>query len=78
MADRTQEAKLRAEANFKKKELQAEEAVKVWAERAVAEKATEQNAARLKGLRLARDAAAGQPTLGKPKQSSKRSPKPST
>jgi hypothetical protein len=57
MANRTEEARLRAETNFKKKELQAQEADKVWAERAVAEKATEQNAARLKGLRLARDAA---------------------
>jgi len=57
MADSTQDARLPAEANFKKKERQAEEANKVWAERAVAEKAVEQNAARLKGLRLARDAA---------------------
>jgi hypothetical protein len=57
MADRSEEARRRAEANFKKKEQQAQEADKVWAERAVAEKATEQNAARLKALRLARDVA---------------------
>ena len=62
MADRTDEARQRAEANFKKKELRAQEADKVWAERAVAEKASEQNAARLKGLRLARDAAENPPT----------------
>ena len=54
MADRSEEARRRAEANFKKKEQQAQEADKVWAERAVAEKATEQNAARLKALRLER------------------------
>ena len=57
MADPSDEARKRAEARFKKKERQAQEADKVWAERAVAEKVTEKNAARLKGLRLARDAA---------------------
>jgi hypothetical protein len=57
MANPTDEARLRAEANFKKKERQAQEADKVWTERAVAKKATEKNAARLKALRLARDAA---------------------
>ena len=57
MADRSDEARRRAEANFKKKERQAQEADTVWAERAVAEKATAQNVARLKALRLARDAA---------------------
>jgi hypothetical protein len=58
MSSKTNEdVRARAEATFKKKELQAQEADKVWAERAVAEKATDQNAARLKGLRLARDAA---------------------
>jgi hypothetical protein len=57
MVDPSEEARRRAEANFKKKERQAQEADKVWAERAAAEKATEQNAARLKALRLARDAA---------------------
>jgi hypothetical protein len=57
MVDPSEEARRRAEANFKKKERQAQEADTVWAEQAIAEKATEQNVARLKALRLARDAA---------------------
>lgn len=56
MADRSQEARARAEANFKKKALQTQEADPVWAERAVAEKASDENAARLKSLRLAKEA----------------------
>src|SRR5687768_17509136 len=57
MVDPSEEARRRAEANFTKKERQAQEADPVWAEQAIAEKATEQNVARLKALRLARDAA---------------------
>ena len=62
MANTSEEARRRAEANFKKKERQAQEADKVWTERAMAEKAAEQNAARLKALRLARDAAENPPS----------------
>ena len=57
MADRSQEARARAEATFKKKALQRQEADQVWAERATAAAASDQNAARLKELRLAKQAA---------------------
>jgi hypothetical protein len=57
MADRSEEARLRAESNFKKKERHAQEVHKVWAEHAAAGKAADTNRARLKGLRLAKDAA---------------------
>jgi Tfp pilus assembly protein PilX len=58
MADRSEEARHRAEASFKKREQQPKAADKIWAERAVAATASDKNAARLKSLRLARDAAA--------------------
>ena len=54
------DARARAEYNFKKKELQAQEAEKVWAERADAQKAWDANTARLKDLRLAKNAAEAQ------------------
>lgn len=57
MADRSEEARARAEANFKKKDLQRQEADQVWAERATAAAASDQNAARLKSLRMAKEAA---------------------
>jgi hypothetical protein len=72
MADDKEEARLRAEARFKKKQHADEEAAKVWAERTVAEKAGDQNRARLKSLRLTRDAAE-KPTEGTPKRKLKRS-----
>lgn len=70
MVDRSEEARLRAESNFKKKERHAQEADKVWAEQAAAGKAADTNRARLKGLRLAQEAADTQsgakPTKSKP------------
>jgi hypothetical protein len=56
MADHPDEARLRAEAKFKKKEREAQESQKVWAERAAAEKASDANRARLKSLRLSHEA----------------------
>ena len=47
----------RAEAQFNKRQLQGQEADKVWAERATAAAALDQNAVRLKALRLAKEAA---------------------
>lgn len=56
MADRTEEARLRAEAKFKKKEQQTEEGQKAWAEHRAAGEAADANRARLKTLRLAKEA----------------------
>jgi hypothetical protein len=57
MADRSDEARLRAEGSFKKKERATQEGEKGRAERAAAQKAADDERARLKSLRLARDAA---------------------
>jgi len=70
MADK-EETRLRAEARFKKKQYADEEAAKVWSERAVAEKDGDQNRARLKSLRMTRDAAEKHPE-GAPKRKLKR------
>src|SRR3954447_14532062 len=61
MAYRSEEARLKAEANFKKKEQQAQDADKVWAEQAVASRAADDQRARLKALRLAKEAAGAEP-----------------
>src|SRR5215207_6206183 len=50
------EARARAEAKFRKQEHTKAESDKVWAERAAAAEAGEKQRAKLKGLRLARDA----------------------
>jgi hypothetical protein len=57
MADRSEEARLRAEANFKRKQQRTEEGEKVWAEHLSAGKAADAYRAQLKAQRLARDAA---------------------
>jgi hypothetical protein len=57
MADRSEEARLRAEANFKKKQQRTDEGEKVWAEHLASGAATDANRAKLKAQRLARDAA---------------------
>jgi hypothetical protein len=53
---RSDEAWLRAEANFKKKQQRTEEGEKVWGEHLAAGKAADTNRAKLKAQRLARDA----------------------
>ena len=58
MGDRSEEARLRAEANFKQRQQRTEEGEKVWAEHLSAGKAADANRAKLKAQRLARDAAA--------------------
>jgi hypothetical protein len=68
------EARLRAEAKFKKKEREAQELQKVWAERAAAEKADDVNRARLKSLRLAQEASREVPPP--PKKAAKSAKKP--
>jgi hypothetical protein len=57
MSDNSEEARLRAEAKFKKKEQAEQDAEKVWTERATAEKTDDDKRARLKAMRLAKDAA---------------------
>jgi hypothetical protein len=57
MADRSQDARQRAEYKFKKKERQTQEGEKAWAEHLSAGKAADQNRAKLKAQRLTRDAA---------------------
>ena len=71
------EARARADARFKKQEDTKRESDKVWAERAVAAEAGEKHRAKLKGLRLARDAAEkGAPNKQEPKKAeAKRTPK---
>ncbi len=56
MADRSDEARLRAEAKFKRKQQANHEAGKVWAGHAAAEKAGDEKRARLRALRLAKEA----------------------
>jgi hypothetical protein len=57
MAHRSEEARLRAEANFKKRQQRTDEGDKVWADHLLAGKAADANRAKLKAQRLARDAA---------------------
>ena len=57
MADRSEEARLRAEVNFKKKQQRTEEGEKVWAEHLASGKAADAKRAKLKAQRLARDTA---------------------
>jgi hypothetical protein len=64
MADKSDEAKARAEAKFRKNEQRSSEAEKAHAEVAAKARARDENTARLRGLRLAkeqadREAAAG-------------------
>jgi hypothetical protein len=56
MTDLSEEARLREEANFKRKQQRTEEGEKVWAEHLSAGKAADVNRAKLKAQRLARDA----------------------
>ena len=56
MADRS-EAALRAEAKFKKNEHAKQESEKVWAELEAANRAADEKRARLRDLRLAKEAA---------------------
>lgn len=64
--DRSEEARLRAEAKFKKKERQTQEGESAWAEYVAAGSAADTTRAKLKAQRLARDAAE-QPPKGKSK-----------
>jgi hypothetical protein len=57
VVDRSEEARLRAEANFKKKKRQTQEGEKAWAEHLAAGNAADANRAKLKEQRLARDVA---------------------
>jgi hypothetical protein len=57
MPHRSEEARLRAEANFKMKQQRTEEGEKVWGEHLAAGEAADANRAKLKAQRLARDAA---------------------
>jgi hypothetical protein len=57
MADQSDEARLRAEGKFKKKEMQTQEAEKVWAEQAAAGRAADVNRAKLRAQRLAKEEA---------------------
>jgi hypothetical protein len=56
MPHRSEEARLRAEANFKMKQQRTEEGEKVWGEHLAAGEAADANRAKLKAQRLARDA----------------------
>jgi hypothetical protein len=57
MANQSDETRLRAEGKFKKKELQTQEADKVWAEHAAAGRAADANRAKLRAQRLAKEEA---------------------
>jgi hypothetical protein len=59
------QARHRAEAAFKKKEQQQREGEKAMAEYLAAQRATREKTARLRALRLARDAAPGNPAAPK-------------
>jgi hypothetical protein len=64
------EARARAEAKFKKQEHAKRESDKVWAERAAANTADDKHRAKLKALRLARDAGEKSTTKGEPQRPS--------
>ena len=76
-ANKSDEAKARAEANFRKNEQRSHERQQVYDENAAKARAVDQKTARLKALRLAREAE----TLSEPKgghapaSKSKRAPK---
>ena len=80
MAGGTDEARLRAEAKFKKKEEADREAKKIWEERAAAGRAQDEKRAKLKSLRLAKEAAdqdaRAQPAAKAAKKPSRRKPSP--
>ncbi len=57
MANNSKEAKTRAEASFKKKEQQAKEGAKAMVQYEAERHATREKTARLKALRLAKEAA---------------------
>ena len=57
MTNRSEEARVRAETNFIKKQRRTEEGEKVWEEHLAAGQAADANRAKLKAQRLARDAA---------------------
>ena len=56
----SEEARRRADASFKRKESQAREGAKAWADLETDARAMEKNTARLRALRLARDEGARQ------------------
>ena len=59
--DYSDEARVRAEANFKKKQQQTEDGAKAWAEHHAAGLAADAHRAKLKTLRLAKEAQGAQP-----------------
>ena len=69
MVDRSEETRLRAEEKFKKKERQTEEGEKVWAEHLAAGSAADAHRAKLKALRLAKEAGEGHPVKRKRRKS---------
>jgi hypothetical protein len=60
-----EEARRRADASFKRKELQVREGAKAWADLEADARAMEKNTARLRALRLARDEGARQAAAAK-------------
>lgn len=81
MASRSQPNRDKAEAQFTKKQLAASEGEKAMAEYRAAGRAVDDNMARLKALRLAKEAAekvakaAAAPTAKAPRKTSPRKPK---
>jgi hypothetical protein len=71
LANDVQEARTRAEANFTKKEQQAKEGAKAMAEYEAIMIATRKKTARLRALRLAKEAAERTPAEGSTRQSSR-------
>jgi hypothetical protein len=61
----SEETRRRADASFKRKELQAREGVKAMADYEADARAVEKNTARLRALRLARDEGARQAAAAK-------------
>ena len=57
MLDNPDEVRARAEAKFKKQEQQTKESEQVWAEHAASERAADQNRAKLRAQRLAKESA---------------------
>ena len=61
----SEEARRRADASFKRKESQAREGAKAWADLEADARAVEKNTARLRALRLAREEGERQATAEK-------------
>jgi len=78
MSNSKQARALRAEASFKRKQAKAREGTKAWADYQVQYRGVDQKIARLRALRLAKEAAEAAAECNDARQSTKKMPRPSS